>query len=52
MTAEEFLVMVQSDVRRQAEDEARLMALGRWPDGLPPSGQACALSGVPAVRDR
>ena len=29
MTAEEFLTLVQSDVRSQAEDEARLMALGR-----------------------
>ena len=52
MTAEEFLVMVQSDVRRQAEDEARLMALGRWPDGMPHSGQSCDLSGVADVLDR
>ena len=29
MTAEEWLTLVQSDVRRQAEDEARLMALAR-----------------------
>ena len=52
MTAEEFLVMVQSDVRRQAEDEARLMALGKWPDGMPHSGQSCDLSGVADVLDR
>ena len=52
MTAEEFLVMVRSDVRRQAEDEARLMALGKWPDGMPHSGQSCDLSGVADVLDR
>ena len=52
MTAEEFLVMVQSDVRRQAEDEARLMALGRWPDGMPHSGASGDLSGVADVLDR
>ena len=52
MTAEEWLTIVQSDVRRQAEDEARLMALGRWPDGMPHSGQSCDLSGVADVLDR
>ena len=52
MTAEEWLVTVQSDVRRQAEDEARLMALGKWPDGMPHSGQSCDLSGVADVLDR
>ena len=52
MTAEEFLVMVQSDVRRQAEDEARLMALGKWPDGMPHSGASGDLSGVADVLDR
>ena len=52
MTAEEWLVAVQSDVRRQAEDEARLMALGKWPDGMPHSGQSCDLSGVADVLDR
>ena len=52
MTAEEFLTLVQSDVRRQAEDEARLMALGRWPDGMPHSGVGCDLSGVADVLDR
>ena len=34
MTAEEFLTLVQSDVRRQAEDEARLMARPRQPVNL------------------
>ena len=52
MTAEEWLAAVQSDVRRQAEDEARLMALGKWPDGMPHSGQSCDLSGVADVLDR
>ena len=52
MTAEEFLTLVQSDVRRQAEDEARLMALGRWPDGMPHSGASGDLSGVADVLDR
>ena len=52
MTAEEWLTIVQSDVRRQAEDEARLMALGRWPDGMPHSRQSCDLSGVADVLDR
>ena len=52
MTAEEWLTLVQSDVRRQAEDEARLMALGRWPDGMPHSGVDCDLSGVADVLDR
>ena len=52
MTAEEWLTLVQSDVRRQAEDEARLMALGRWPDGMPHSRQSCDLSGVADVLDR
>ena len=52
MTAEEWLVAVQSDVRRQAEDEARIMALGKWPDGMPHSGQSCDLSGVADVLDR
>ena len=52
MTAEEFLVMVQSDVRRQSEDEARLMALGKWPDGMPHSGSGCDLSGVDDMLDR
>jgi DNA-directed RNA polymerase specialized sigma24 family protein len=52
MTAEEWLTLVQSDVRRQAEDEARLMALGKWPDGMPHSGSGCDLSGVADVLDR
>ena len=52
MTAEEFLTLVQSDVRRQAEDEARLMALGKWPDGIPHSGASGDLSGVADVLDR
>lgn len=52
MTAEEWLEAVQSDVRRQAEDEARLMALGRWPDGMPHSGASGDLSGVADVLDR
>ena len=52
MTAEEFLTLVQSDVRRQAEDEARLMALGKWPDGMPHSGASGDLSGVADVLDR
>lgn len=52
MTAEEFLALVQSDARRQAEDEARLMALGKWPDGMPHSGCGCDLSGVADVLDR
>ena len=52
MTAEEFLVMVQYDVRRQAEDEARIMALGKWPDGMPHSGASGDLSGVADVLDR
>ena len=52
MTAEEFLTLVQSDVRRQAEDEARIMALSKWPDGMPHSGQSCDLSGVADVLDR
>ena len=52
MTAEEWLVAVQSDVRRQAEDEARLMALGRWPDGMPHSCASGDLSGVADVLDR
>ncbi len=52
MTAEEWLTSVQSDVRRQAEDEARIMALGKWPDGMPHSGQSCDLSGVADVLDR
>ena len=52
MTAEEWLTIVQSDVRRQAEAEARLMALGRWPDGMPHSGASGDLSGVADVLDR
>ena len=52
MTAEEWLVAVQSDVRRQAEDEARIMALGKWPDGMPHSGASGDLSGVADVLDR
>ena len=52
MTAEEFLTLVQSDVRRQAEDEARIMALGKWPDGMPHSGASGDLSGVADVLDR
>ena len=52
MTAEEWLVAVQSDVRRQAEDEARLMALGKWPDGMPHSGASGDISGVADVLDR
>ena len=52
MTAEEWLVTVQSDVRRQQEDEARVMALGRWPDGMPHSGSGCDLSGVADMLDR
>ena len=52
MTAEEWLAAVQSDVRRQAEDEARLMALGKWPDGMPHSGASGDLSGVADVLDR
>ena len=52
MTAEEWLTIVQSDVRRQAEDEARLMALGKWPDGMPHSGASGDLSGVADVLDR
>ena len=52
MTAEEWLVSVQSDVRRQQEDEARVMALGKWPDGMPHSGSGCDLSGVADVLDR
>lgn len=52
MTAEEWLTLVQSDVRRQAEDEARLMALGKWPDGMPHSGASGDLSGVADVLDR
>ena len=39
MTAEEWLVTVQADVRRQQEDEARVMALGKWPDGMPHTGE-------------
>ena len=52
MTAEEWLTIVRSDVRRLAEDEARLVALGRWPDGMPHSGPSCDLSGVADVLDR
>ena len=52
MTAEEWLTIVRSDVRRLAEDEARLVALGRWPDGMPHSGPSCDLSGVDDVLDR
>ena len=52
MTAEEWLAAVQADVRRQAEDEARVMALGRWPDGMPHTGGGGDLSGVDDMLDR
>ena len=52
MTAEEWLVAVQADVRRQAEDEARVMALGKWPDGMPRTGGGGDLSGVADMLDR
>ena len=52
MTAEEWLVTVQADVRRQQEDEARVMALGKWPDGMPHSGGGGDLSGVADMLDR
>ena len=52
MTAEEWLVTVQADVRRQQEDEARVMALGKWPDGMPHSGASGDLSGVADMLDR
>ena len=52
MTAEEWLVTVQADVRRQQEDEARVMALGKWPDGMPHTGGGGDLSGVADMLDR
>ena len=52
MTAEEWLSGVQVDYRRLREDRARLESLGRWPDGMPHSGQSCDLSGVADVLDR
>lgn len=51
-SAETFLLRVQSDVRRLAYDRARLMALGKWPDGMPRSGSADDLSGMADVLDR
>lgn len=51
-SAETFLLRVQSDVRRLADDRARLMALGKWPDGMPRSGSADDLSGMADVLDR
>ena len=52
MTAEEWLVTVQADVRRQHEDESRVMALGKWPDGMPHTGGGGDLSGVADMLDR
>ena len=51
-SAETFLLRVRSDVRRLADDRARLMALGKWPDGMPRSGSTDDLSGMADVLDR
>lgn len=52
MTAEEWLSGVRLDVRRQQEDEARVMALGKWPDGMPHTCGGGDLSGVADMLDR
>jgi|GEM_PF-3408550 len=52
MTAEEWLSGVQVDYRRLREDRARLESLGKWPDGMPHSGQSRDLSGADDVLDR